>query len=57
MYGSSEVYRSLPDVLGCFAHGPAQTFSDTAPCKGLREVCDGEGNTWVGDCRNFTEIP
>ena len=35
LYGSSEVYRSRPDVLGRSACGPAQTFSDTAPGKGL----------------------
>ena len=34
-YGSSEVYRSRPDVLGRSARGPAQTFSDAAPSKGL----------------------
>ena len=31
MHGSSEVYRSRPDVLGCFACSPAQTFLDAAP--------------------------
>ena len=41
-YGSSEVYRSQPDVLGRFARGPARTFSDAAPCEGLMQVslCD-----------------
>ena len=35
MYGSSEVYRSRPDVLGHFARSHTQTFSNAAPCKGL----------------------
>ena len=35
MYGSSEVYQSRPDALGRSAHGPAPTFSDAAPGKGL----------------------
>ena len=35
MYGSSEVYRSRSDVLGRSARGPAQTFSDAVPGKGL----------------------
>ena len=37
LYGSSEADRSRLDVLGRFACGPAQTFSDTAPCKGLKK--------------------
>ena len=36
VYGSSEVYRTRPDVLGCFACGPVRTFSDAAPCEGLK---------------------
>ena len=28
LFGSSEVYRSRPDVLGRSARGPARTFSD-----------------------------
>ena len=35
LFGSSEVYRSRPDVLGRSACGPARTFSDVAPGKGL----------------------
>ena len=35
MFGSSEVCRSRPDVLGRSARGPARTFSDVAPGKGL----------------------
>ena len=35
MFGSSEVYRSRPDVFGHFARSPPQTFSDVAPGKGL----------------------
>ena len=35
LFGSSEVYRSQPDVLGRSARGPARTFSDVAPGKGL----------------------
>ena len=35
VYGSSEIYRSQPDVLGRFACGPAQTFSPMLrPAKG-----------------------
>ena len=33
--GSSEVYRSRPDILGRSARGPARMFSDVAPGKGL----------------------
>ena len=36
VYGSSEVCRLRPDILGRFASGPARTFSDAAPCKRLR---------------------
>ena len=35
LFGSSEVYRSWPDVLGRSARGPARTFSDIVPGKGL----------------------
>ena len=35
LFGSSEVYPSRPDVLGRSARGPARTFSDVAPSKGL----------------------
>ena len=37
LFGSSEVYRSRPDVLGRSARGPARMFSDAAPGKGLNE--------------------
>ena len=37
MYGSSEVYRSRPGVLGRSAHGPAQMFLDAVPGKGLKQ--------------------
>ena len=40
VYGSNEVYWSRPDVLGYSAHGPAWTFSDVAPGKGLMD-CRG----------------
>ena len=43
LFGSSEVYRSRPDVLGRSARGPPRTFSDVAPGKGLRERERGEG--------------
>ena len=36
LFGSSEVYRSRPDVLGRSARGPERTFSDVAPGKGLK---------------------
>ena len=35
VYGNSEVYWSRPDVLGRSAHGPAPTFLDAVPGKGL----------------------
>ena len=42
MFGSSEVYRSRPDVLGRSARGPARTFSDVAPGKGLTDYARRE---------------
>ena len=33
--GSSEVYRSRPDVLGRSARGPTRAFLDAVPSKGL----------------------
>ena len=38
LYGSSEVYRSWLDILGRSACGPARTFSDVWPSKGLRHL-------------------
>ena len=38
LFGSSEVYRSQPDVLGRSAREPARTFLDVAPGKGLRNM-------------------
>ena len=35
LYGSSEVYRLRPDILGRFAHSPARMFLDAVPSKGL----------------------
>ena len=39
LFGSSEVYRSRPDVLGRSDRGPARTFSDVAPGKELKTLC------------------
>ena len=39
LFGSSEVYRLRPDILGRFAHGPARTFLDAVPSKGLNVSC------------------
>ena len=36
VYGSSEVYWSRPDVLGCFARSPAQMFSDAVPLQRVK---------------------
>ena len=48
LFGSSEVYRSRLDVFGRSARGPAWTFSDVAPGKGLNK----ERRTYAELCWN-----
>ena len=60
VYGSNKVYGSQPDILGCFAYGPARTFSDAVPCKGLtsqQHACVSQGQVCLDSCAScHTEI-
>ena len=53
LYGSSEVYRSWPDVFGRSAHGPMRTFSDAVTDKGLNSKFGQELQSWCQHIQLF----